>query len=79
MLGQARLARVVRADALLRADDGGKSLTGLRGVDSSGRIRTESQPSTREDPDPLDPELKPIQAPAVSDHLVPIRTEKRDS
>jgi hypothetical protein len=32
-----------------------------------------------EDPDPLDPKLKPIQAPAVSHHLVPIRTEKRDS
>jgi len=37
---------------------GGKSLTGLRGVGSSGRIRTENQPSTPDDPDPIDPELK---------------------
>ena len=48
-------------------------------IGSSARIRTENQMPTPEDLDPLDPELKPIQAPAVSDHLVPIRTEKRDS
>jgi hypothetical protein len=64
---------------LLRADGGGKSLTAKVGVGSSGRIRTENQPPTPEDPDPLDPELTPIQRPAVSDHLVPIRTENRDS
>jgi len=63
----------------IRGASDGKPLKGLAGIGSSGRIRTENQPPTPEDPDPLDPELKPIQAPAVSDHLVPIRTEKRDS
>jgi hypothetical protein len=41
---------LLRADAYLStqptsADGGGKSLPGLRGVGSSGRIRTEEQPS----------------------------------
>jgi hypothetical protein len=31
-----------------------------QGVGSSGRIRTEEQPPTPANPDPLDPEWKPI-------------------
>jgi hypothetical protein len=43
----------------IHADDGAaKSLTDQRGVGSSGRIRTEKQPSTPADPDPLDPDPK---------------------
>jgi hypothetical protein len=43
----------------IRADGGGKSLKGRKGVGSSGRIRTEQRPSTPDDSDPLDPDRKP--------------------
>jgi hypothetical protein len=43
----------------IRADGGGKSLTPRAGVGSSGRIRTEDQPPTRDDSELLDPELNP--------------------
>jgi hypothetical protein len=49
------------------------------GVGSSGRIRTEEQPPTPADPDPLDPDRKPTWTTAVSDSVSPILTEKRDS
>ena len=47
------------ADARLRADGAAKSLTDQRGVGSSGRIRTENQPSKPADPEQLDLVLKP--------------------
>jgi hypothetical protein len=46
----------------IRTDGGGKSLTGLRGVGSSRRLRTEDQPPTPDDSDPIDPDLKPTRS-----------------
>jgi hypothetical protein len=42
----------------IRQNGGGKSLTRQRGVGSSGRIRTEEQPSTPSDSDPPSPDRK---------------------
>jgi hypothetical protein len=42
----------------IQADGGGKSVTRQRGVGSSGRIRTENQPSTPADPEQLELDLK---------------------
>ena len=41
----------------IRGESTGKSLKGVRGVGSSGRIRTEEEPPTPDDSDLLDPEL----------------------
>ncbi|HEY2946056.1 MAG TPA: tyrosine-type recombinase/integrase [Vicinamibacteria bacterium] len=43
----------------IRADGSGKSLMEQGGVGSSGRIRTDNPPPTRDDSDLLDPELNP--------------------
>src|SRR5262249_12522182 len=48
-------------------------------VGSSGRIRTEEEPPTPNDSNPLDPAVKPIWARSVPAQLSPILTEKRDS
>jgi hypothetical protein len=49
------------------------------GIGSSGRIRTEEEAPTPDDPDPLDPEREPTEMTAVQDQLGPILTQKRDS
>jgi hypothetical protein len=41
----------------IRRDGGAKSLTHQEGVGSSGRIRTEEEPPTTAESDPLDPDL----------------------
>jgi hypothetical protein len=63
----------------IRGAGDGKPLKGLAGVGSSGRIRTEDQPSTPHDPEQLDLDLSARQSRPLSDAFGPIRTEKRDS
>ena len=49
------------------------------GVGSSGRIRTEGQPSTPAEPEQLELDLSGTWPRVLLDHFGPKRTEKRDS